>query len=164
MDGQRIIPGSDRQGPASAKMDSFGRTVSEPGDLAVTDPIGTDPDDPAWKRASARRRMPKHRTMGRKTNRQSRMKPQEPAMDGNASDESEKTDVSEDSEQPVTSEEDVEEAVEELDLSRRHVLTRLAGRRPQTLVRRPTWAKIAIHQDGRRQSLLHMRILHSAEG
>ena len=58
---------------------------------------------------------------------------QEPAMDGNASDESEKTDVSEDSEQPVTSEEDVEEAVEEFDLSRRHVLTPLG--RSQTAKR-----------------------------
>ncbi len=54
-------------------------------------------------------------------------------MDGNASDESEKTDVSEDSEQPVTSEEDVEEAVEEFDLSRRHVLTPLG--RSQTAKR-----------------------------
>ena len=46
----------------------------EPGDLAVTDSIGTDPDDPRMEEASARRRMPKHRTI-RTTNRQSRMKP-----------------------------------------------------------------------------------------
>ena len=144
----------------------------EPGDLAVTDSIGTDPDDPRMEEGF-------RKTQDAETSDDTEDKPsvadetvQEPAMDGNASDESEKTDVSEDSEQPVTSEEDVEEAGEGIDLSLKR-----GGPVPQarvdsawpvadrkTLVRRPTWAKIAIHQDGRRQSLLHMRILHSAEG
>ena len=105
----------------------------EPGDLAVTDSIGTDPDDPRMEEGF-------RKTQDAETSDDTEDKPsvadetvQEPAMDGNASDESEKTDVSEDSEQPVTSEEDVEEAVEEFDLSRRHVLTPLG--RSQTAKR-----------------------------
>ena len=105
----------------------------EPGDLAVTDSIGTDPDDPRMEEGF-------RKTQDAETSDDTDDKPsvadetvQEPAMDGNASDESEKTDVSEDSEQPVTSEEDVEEAVEEFDLSRRHVLTPLG--RSQTAKR-----------------------------
>ena len=86
-------------------------------------------------------------------------------MDGNASDESEKTDVSEDSEQPVTSEEDVEEAVEEFDLSCRHVLTPLG--RSQTAKRwyeGPHGPKSLSTKTADGNRLLHMRILHSAEG
>ena len=105
----------------------------EPGDLAVTDSIGTDPDDPRMEEGF-------RKTQDAETSDDTEDKPsvadetvQEPAMDGNASDESEKMDVSEDSEQPVTSEEDVEEAVEEFDLSRRHVLTPLG--RSQTAKR-----------------------------
>lgn len=137
----------------------------EPGDLAVTDSIGTDPDDPRMEEGF-------RKTQDAETSDDTDDKPsvadetvQEPAMDGNASDESEKTDVSEDSEQPVTSEEDVEEAVEEFDpVPQARVDSAWPVADRKTLVRRPTWAKIAIHQDGRRQSLLHMRILHSAEG
>ena len=121
----------------------------EPGDLAVTDSIGTDPDDPRMEEGF-------RKTQDAETSDDTDDKPsvadetvQEPAMDGNASDESEKTDVSEDSETAC----DVRRGcrrggrgIRPVPQARVDSAWPVADR--ETLVRRPTWAKIAIHQDG----------------
>lgn len=103
----------------------------EPTDLAVTDSIGTDPDDPRMEEGF------------RKT------EPAEPGENVSSDAESaETTNASDNAEMDadgaagsqgesaaasVTSEEDIDEAVEEFDLSRRHVLTSLG--RSQTAKR-----------------------------
>lgn len=103
----------------------------EPTDLAVTDSIGTDPDDPRMEEGF------------RKT------EPAEPGENVSSDAESaEPTNASDNAEMDadgaagsqgesaaasVTSEEDIDEAVEEFDLSRRHVLTSLG--RSQTAKR-----------------------------
>ena len=103
----------------------------EPTDLAVTDSIGTDPDDPRMEEGF------------RKT------EPAEPGENVSSDAESvETTDAGDNAETDadgvggsqdesaaasVTSEEDIDEAVEEFDLSRRHVLTSLG--RSQTAKR-----------------------------
>ena len=103
----------------------------EPTDLAVTDSIGTDPDDPRMEEGF------------RKT------EPAEPGENVSSDAESaETTNASDNAEMEadgaagsqgesaaasVTSEEDIDEAVEEFDLSRRHVLTSLG--RSQTAKR-----------------------------
>ena len=103
----------------------------EPTDLAVTDSIGTDPDDP-------RREEGFRKTEPAETG-ENVSSDAESAETTNASDNAE-TDADgaagsqgESAAASVTSEEDIDEAVEEFDLSRRHVLTSLG--RSQTAKR-----------------------------
>lgn len=99
----------------------------EPTDLAVTDSIGTDPDDPRIEEGF------------RKTRPESADdEPQGESDDEEASEEalqdaSEPDDAQEGAESTQTSEEDLDEAVQAFDLSRRHVMTPLG--RSQTAKR-----------------------------
>ena len=95
----------------------------EPTDLAVTDSIGTDPDDPRMEEGF---RKTEPAETGENVSSDA-----ESAETTNASDNAE-TDADgaagsqgESAAASVTSEEDIDEAVEEFDLSRRHVLTPL---------------------------------------
>ena len=95
----------------------------EPTDLAVTDSIGTDPDDPRMEEGF---RKTEPAETGENVSSDA-----ESAETTNASDNAE-TDADgaagsqgESAAASVTSEEDIDEAVEEFDLSRRHVLTSL---------------------------------------
>ena len=95
----------------------------EPTDLAVTDSIGTDPDDPRMEKGF---RKVEPAEQGENVSSDA-----ESAETTNASDNAE-TDADgaagsqgESAAASVTSEEDIDEAVEEFDLSRRHVLTPL---------------------------------------
>ncbi|MDB1140055.1 DUF3027 domain-containing protein [Bifidobacterium catenulatum] len=103
----------------------------EPTDLAVTDSIGTDPDDPRMEEGF---RKTEPAETGENVSSDA-----ESAETTNASDNAE-TDADgaagsqgESAAASVTSEEDIDEAVEEFDLSRRHVLTSLG--RSQTAKR-----------------------------
>lgn len=103
----------------------------EPTDLAVTDSIGTDPDDPRMEEGF---RKTEPAEPGENVSSDA-----ESAETTNASDNAE-TDADgaagsqgESAAASVTSEEDIDEAVEEFDLSRRHVLTSLG--RSQTAKR-----------------------------
>ena len=103
----------------------------EPTDLAVTDSIGTDPDDPRMEEGF---RKTEPAETGENVSSDA-----ESAETTNASDNAE-TDADgaagsqdESAAASVTSEEDIDEAVEEFDLSRRHVLTPLG--RSQTAKR-----------------------------
>ena len=103
----------------------------EPTDLAVTDSIGTDPDDPRMEEGF---RKAEPAETGENVSSDA-----ESAETTNASDNAE-TDADgaagsqgESAAASVTSEEDIDEAVEEFDLSRRHVLTSLG--RSQTAKR-----------------------------
>ena len=103
----------------------------EPTDLAVTDSIGTDPDDPRMEKGF---RKVEPAETGENVSSDA-----ESAETTNASDNAE-TDADgaagsqgESAAASVTSEEDIDEAVEEFDLSRRHVLTSLG--RSQTAKR-----------------------------
>ena len=103
----------------------------EPTDLAVTDSIGTDPDDPRMEEGF---RKTEPAETGENVSSDA-----ESAETANASDNAE-TDADgaagsqgESAAASVTSEEDIDEAVEEFDLSRRHVLTSLG--RSQTAKR-----------------------------
>ena len=103
----------------------------EPTDLAVTDSIGTDPDDPRMEEGF---RKVEPAEQGENVSSDA-----ESAETTNASDNAE-TDADgaagsqgESAAASVTSEEDIDEAVEEFDLSRRHVLTSLG--RSQTAKR-----------------------------
>ena len=103
----------------------------EPTDLAVTDSIGTDPDDPRLEEGF---RKTEPAETGENVSSDA-----ESAETTNASDNAE-TDADgaagsqgESAAASVTSEEDIDEAVEEFDLSRRHVLTSLG--RSQTAKR-----------------------------
>ena len=103
----------------------------EPTDLAVTDSIGTDPDDPRMEEGF---RKTEPAETGENVSSDA-----ESAETMNASDNAE-TDADgaagsqgESAAASVTSEEDIDEAVEEFDLSRRHVLTSLG--RSQTAKR-----------------------------
>ena len=103
----------------------------EPTDLAVTDSIGTDPDDPRMEEGF---RKTEPAETGENVSSDA-----ESAETTNASDNAE-TDadgaagsLGESAAASVTSEEDIDEAVEEFDLSRRHVLTSLG--RSQTAKR-----------------------------
>lgn len=104
----------------------------EPTDLAVTDSIGTDPDDPRMEEGFLRKMEPAEQGENVSSDAES-------AETTNAGDNAE-TDADgvggsqdESAAASVTSEEDVDEAVEEFDLSRRHVLTPLG--RSQTAKR-----------------------------
>lgn len=103
----------------------------EPTDLAVTDSIGTDPDDPRMEEGF-RRTEPVESAEGVSDDVQT-----VEAADGgdNAGADADVVDGSQDENAvaSVTSEEDIDEAVEEFDLSRRHVLTPLG--RSQTAKR-----------------------------
>ena len=115
----------------------------EPGDLAVTDSIGTDPDDPRMEDGFRRTRQDApedagaHDGTSNGASDDGRVVDQEPAPDAKENDGTvPETGTANDDEadgQSVTSEEDVDEAVEELDLSRRHVMTPLG--RSQTAKR-----------------------------
>lgn len=104
----------------------------EPTDLAVTDSIGTDPDDPRMEEGFLRKMEPAEQGENVSSDAES-------AETTNAGDNAE-TDADgvggsqdESAAASVTSEEDIDEAVEEFDLSRRHVLTPLG--RSQTAKR-----------------------------
>ena len=103
----------------------------EPTDLAVTDSIGTDPDDPRMEEGF-RRTEPVESAESVSDDVQT-----VEAADGgdNAGADADVVDGSQDENAvaSVTSEEDIDEAVEEFDLSRRHVLTPLG--RSQTAKR-----------------------------
>lgn len=95
----------------------------EPGDLAVTDSIGTDPDDP---------RMEEGFRKTRSDNSQVGIQPDaDGAQPSDAA--SSVDDAASEDRQPSTSGEDIDEAVEQFDLSRRHVMTPLG--RSQTAKR-----------------------------
>lgn len=103
----------------------------EPTDLAVTDSIGTDPDDPRMEEGF-RKTGPAERGENVSSNAESAETTDaddnaETDADGIAGAQDENVAAS------VTSEEDIDEAVEEFDLSRRHVLTPLG--RSQTAKR-----------------------------
>ncbi|WP_432624376.1 DUF3027 domain-containing protein [Bifidobacterium sp.] len=115
----------------------------EPGDLAVTDSIGTDPDDPRMEDGFRRTRQDASEDAGADDDTSNGM-----PDDGRAADQETAPDAKEDDGaiqetgtesideadgQSATSEEDVDEAVEEFDLSRRHVMTPLG--RSQTAKR-----------------------------
>lgn len=95
----------------------------EPGDLAVTDSIGTDPDDPRMEKGF-RKVEPAEQSENVSSDAES-------AETTDAGDNTETDTGGVDGSQDesaaasVTSEEDIDEAVEEFDLSRRHVLTPL---------------------------------------
>ena len=95
----------------------------EPGDLAVTDSIGTDPDDPRMEEGF------------RKTRPDDSQIDTQPDADGTQPSDapSSVADVSSEDQRSLTSEEDIDEAVEQFDLSRRHVMTPLG--RSQTAKR-----------------------------
>lgn len=103
----------------------------EPTDLAVTDSIGTDPDDPRMEEG--------FRKTGPAEQGENVSSDAESAETTNASDNAEMDadgaagSQGESAAASVTSEEDIDEAVEEFDLSRRHVLTSLG--RSQTAKR-----------------------------
>ena len=103
----------------------------EPTDLAVTDSIGTDPDDPRMEEgfrktepAETGENVSSDAESAETTNASDNA---ETDADGAAGSQGESVAAS------VTSEEDIDEAVEEFDLSRRHVLTSLG--RSQTAKR-----------------------------
>lgn len=103
----------------------------EPTDLAVTDSIGTDPDDPRMEEgfrktepAESGENVSSDAESAETTNASDNA---EMDADGAAGSQGESAAAS------VTSEEDIDEAVEEFDLSRRHVLTSLG--RSQTAKR-----------------------------
>lgn len=103
----------------------------EPTDLAVTDSIGTDPDDPRMEEGF-RKTGPAEQGENVSSNAESAETTDdgdnaETDTDGIAGSQDETVAAS------VTSEEDIDEAVEEFDLSRRHVLTPLG--RSQTAKR-----------------------------
>ena len=103
----------------------------EPTDLAVTDSIGTDPDDPRMEEGF-RKTGPAEQGENVSSNAESAETTDagdntETDTDGIAGAQDENVAAS------VTSEEDIDEAVEEFDLSRRHVLTSLG--RSQTAKR-----------------------------
>lgn len=104
----------------------------EPGDLAVTDSIGTDPDDPRMEdgfRKTLDNGSDEKGTGSVPVDEAERNLETDDETVQNAS---MPDDVAE-SDQPLTSEEDIDEAVEEFDLSRRHVMTPLG--RSQTAKR-----------------------------
>ena len=104
----------------------------EPGDLAVTDSIGTDPDDPRMEdgfRKTLDNGSDEKGTGSVPVDEAERNLETDDETVRNAS---MPDDVAE-SDQPLTSEEDIDEAVEEFDLSRRHVMTPLG--RSQTAKR-----------------------------
>ena len=103
----------------------------EPTDLAVTDSIGTDPDDPRMEKGF---RKVKPAEQGEKVSSDAESVETTDAGD-NAETDADGVGGSQDESAAasVTSEEDIDEAVEEFDLSRRHVLTPLG--RSQTAKR-----------------------------
>ncbi len=113
----------------------------EPGDLAVTDSIGTDPDDPRMEdgfrktRQDASENSDEDDGTSNGTPDDGRAADQETAPDVKEDDGTVQgtENVDETDGQSMTSEEDVDEAVEEFDLSRRHVMTPLG--RSQTAKR-----------------------------
>ena len=63
----------------------------------------------------------------------------------------------------LTAVEDVVEAVEELDLSRRHVLSELGQTQTaQRWYEGSSWPQVALHENRRWQSVLDLWFLHSA--
>lgn len=111
----------------------------EPTDLAVTDSIGTDPDDPRIEEGF--RKTQPESVPAEPQNDVQDDSVQEPRNESDATEVPEEThrdasapdDAQEDAESAQTSEEDLDEAVQTLDLSRRHVLTPLG--RSQTAKR-----------------------------
>lgn len=103
----------------------------EPTDLAVTDSIGTDPDDPRMEKGF---RKVEPAEQGEKVSSDAESAETTDAGD-NAETDADGVGGSQDESAAasVTSEEDIDEAVEEFDLSRRHVLTPLG--RSQTAKR-----------------------------
>lgn len=103
----------------------------EPTDLAVTDSIGTDPDDPRMEKGF---RKVEPAEQGEKVSSDAESVETTDAGD-NAETDADGVGGSQDESAAasVTSEEDIDEAVEEFDLSRRHVLTSLG--RSQTAKR-----------------------------
>ena len=95
----------------------------EPGDLAVTDSIGTDPDDPRMEKGF---RKVEPAEQGENVSSDAESAETTDAGDNTETDAG-GVDGSQDESAAasVTSEEDIDEAVEEFDLSRRHVLTPL---------------------------------------
>ena len=95
----------------------------EPGDLAVTDSIGTDPDDPRMEKGF---RKVEPAEQGENVSSDAESAETTDVGDNTETDAGE-VDGSQDESAAasVTSEEDIDEAVEEFDLSRRHVLTPL---------------------------------------
>lgn len=104
----------------------------EPGDLAVTDSIGTDPDDPRMEDGFRKTLDNVSDEKGTESVPVDEAERNLETDDGTVQNASMPDDVAE-SDQPLTSEEDIDEAVEEFDLSRRHVMTPLG--RSQTAKR-----------------------------
>lgn len=104
----------------------------EPGDLAVTDSIGTDPDDPRMEDGFRKTLDNVSDEKGTESVPVDEAERNLETDDETVQNASMPDDVAE-SDQPLTSEEDIDEAVEEFDLSRRHVMTPLG--RSQTAKR-----------------------------
>lgn len=104
----------------------------EPGDLAVTDSIGTDPDDPRMEDGFRKTLDNVSDEKGTESVPVDEAERNLETDDGTVQNASMPDDVAE-SDQPLASEEDIDEAVEEFDLSRRHVMTPLG--RSQTAKR-----------------------------
>ena len=111
----------------------------EPTDLAVTDSIGTDPDDPRIEEGF--RKTQPESVPAEPQNDVQDDSVQEPRNESDATEVPEEThrdasapdDAQEDAESAQTSEEDLDEAIQTFDLSRRHVMTPLG--RSQTAKR-----------------------------
>lgn len=104
----------------------------EPGDLAVTDSIGTDPDDPRMEDGFRKTLDNGSDERGTESVPVDEAERNLEMDDGTVQNAAMPDDVAE-SDQPLASEEDIDEAVEEFDLSRRHVMTPLG--RSQTAKR-----------------------------
>lgn len=104
----------------------------EPGDLAVTDSIGTDPDDPRMEDGFRKTLDNGSDEKGTESVPVDEAERNLEMDDGTVQNAAMPDDVAE-SDQPLASEEDIDEAVEEFDLSRRHVMTPLG--RSQTAKR-----------------------------